>query len=66
MEAGSGNSIYIDGTGLYKKFIGSNCIFFKTNYLENTLVFKSKCKKSVIIYKQQNKLLLSQVLKRKK
>ena len=43
MEAGSGSSIYIDGTGLYKKFIGSKCIF-STNYLENTLFFKSKCK----------------------
>ena len=31
MEAGSGSSIYIDGTGLYKKFIGSKCIF-STNY----------------------------------
>ena len=49
LKAGSGNSVYIDGTGIYKDFIGSKCIF-STNYLDDTLFFKSKCKiKSEII-----------------
>ena len=43
MDAGSGNSRYVDGTGIYKKFIGSECIF-STKYLEDRLFFKSKCK----------------------
>ena len=34
LKAGSGNSMYIDGTGLYKDFIGSKCIF-STNYLND-------------------------------
>ena len=43
MDAGAGNSRYIDGTGVYKGFVGADCIF-STKYLEKKLFFKSKCK----------------------
>ena len=43
MEAGAGRSKYVDGTGIYKNFIGSECIF-STNYFEDNLFFKKKCK----------------------
>ena len=43
MDAGAGKSKYIDGTGVYKNFIGAECIF-STKYLEEMLFFKSKCK----------------------
>ena len=38
-----GKSKYIDGTGIYEDFIGSECIF-STKYLEDNLFFKTKCK----------------------
>ena len=43
MDAGAGRSKYIDGTGIYKNFIGAECIF-STKYLKDSLFFKSKCK----------------------
>ena len=43
MDAGAGKSKYIDGTGIYKGFIGAECIF-STKYLEDNLFFKTKCK----------------------
>jgi hypothetical protein len=43
MDAGAGSSIYIDGTGIYREFIGAKCIF-STKYLEDNLFFKTKCK----------------------
>ncbi|MBF95644.1 MAG: hypothetical protein CFH34_00993 [Alphaproteobacteria bacterium MarineAlpha9_Bin4] len=43
MDAGAGRSTYIDGTGIYKYFIGSKCIF-STKYLDDTLFIKTKCK----------------------
>ena len=43
IDAGAGNSIYIDGTGIYREFIGAKCIF-STKYLEDNLFFKTKCK----------------------
>ena len=43
MDAGAGKSKYIDGTGIYEDFIGSECIF-STKYLEDNLFFKTKCK----------------------
>ena len=43
MDAGAGKSRYIDGTGIYKGFIGAECIF-STKYLDDNLFFKTKCK----------------------
>ena len=43
MDAGAGNSTFIDGTGIYQEFIGAKCIF-STKYLEDNLFFKTKCK----------------------
>tara|TARA_E500000331_G_C16927827_1_gene570620 strand:+ start:55 stop:531 length:477 start_codon:yes stop_codon:yes gene_type:complete len=43
MDAGVGQSIFIDGTGMYKSFISVKCIF-STKYLDDTLFFKTKCK----------------------
>ena len=43
MDAGAGKSKYIDGTGIYEDFIGSECIF-STKYLGDNLFFKTKCK----------------------
>ena len=43
MDAGAGKSKYIDGTGIYEDFIGSECIF-STKYLEDNLFLKLSAK----------------------
>ena len=43
MDAGAGKSKYIDGTGIYEDFIGSECIF-STKYLEHNLFLKLSVK----------------------
>ena len=43
MDAGAGKSKYIDGTGIYKGFIGAECIF-STKYLEDNLFLRLSVK----------------------
>lgn len=43
MEAGTGNYIFIDGTGKWKKFIGTKCNY-AINYLDNAMFNFDKCK----------------------
>ena len=42
-DAGSGKSVFIDGTDNYKILIGTECIF-STKYFEKKIFSKSKCK----------------------
>ena len=43
MEAGTGSYVFIDGTGKWKKFIGTNCNY-AINYLDNAMFNFDKCK----------------------
>ena len=43
MEAGTGSYIFIDGTGKWKKFIGTKCNYAIT-YLDNAMFNFDKCK----------------------
>lgn len=43
MEAGTGKYIFIDGTGKWKKFIGTKCNY-AINYLDNAMFNFDKCK----------------------
>ena len=54
MNAGAGNSRYIDGTGVYKGFIGADCIF-STKYLEEKFFFKSICKINTEVIKKMSR-----------
>ena len=42
MEAGTGSYVFIDGTGRWKKFIGTKCKY-AINYLDNAMFNFDKC-----------------------
>ena len=46
MEAGTGNYIYIDGTGKWQKYIGTKCKY-AINYLDNALFNYDKCESNI-------------------
>lgn len=51
-DAGSGEAIFIDGTGDYKKLVGTKCVF-STRYMDKKIFSKTKCK----ISDEQHKIL---------
>ena len=43
MEAGTGKYIFIDGTGMWKKYIGTKCNY-AISYLDEAMFNLDKCK----------------------